>query len=437
MEEIVFNKNEIESCGIEITSVSSFIDEVNKLKDDLSGSNEELFFRGQKTDFWDIKPSIFRDYSLSVEHTLMQVPLLKVPHEFKSINNDFEIMTKYQHYGMCTRLLDLTTNPLVALFFACEPYGEVYYKGLLDDLSKEDDKEQDSKVQEANGVAFFNKSYPTHTNGVEIKVISALSKMDLSKDNTVESVLGKLEENNVISKSLGEKWRSEDYYKEFIDIVQNNYVVIPPYTNERLTRQCGLFLLVSCFNFSYTESIKTSTIEKGYKDLRDEFDRRYFYILGENKARILDELDTYNINEATLFPELEHHLSYIKNKKNALKIPSSEFVKFDYHDILENSKISGGNIIENILDNEEFKLEVIKALNEKYSFDIDGLWKVIELWTSIVDWNCQGSIISKFKIRIQRVLIDNGLNKEQAKKDADYICNNVIETGIKLLKGSD
>lgn len=96
MEEIVFNKNEIESCGIEITSVSSFIDEVNKLKDDLSGSNEELFFRGQKTDFWDIKPSIFRDYSLSVEHTLMQVPLLKVPHEFKSINNDFEIMTKYQ-----------------------------------------------------------------------------------------------------------------------------------------------------------------------------------------------------------------------------------------------------------------------------------------------------------------------------------------------------
>lgn len=43
MEEIIFNKDENENYGIEITSVSSFIDEVNKLKDDLYGSNEELF----------------------------------------------------------------------------------------------------------------------------------------------------------------------------------------------------------------------------------------------------------------------------------------------------------------------------------------------------------------------------------------------------------
>lgn len=60
MEEIIFNKDEMENYGIEITSVSSFIDEANRLKDDLYGSNEELFSRGQKTDFWDVIPSIFR-----------------------------------------------------------------------------------------------------------------------------------------------------------------------------------------------------------------------------------------------------------------------------------------------------------------------------------------------------------------------------------------
>lgn len=73
MEEIIFNKYEIENYGIKITSVSDFIDEVNKKKDKLDGSNEELFFRGQKTDFWGVIPSIFRGIFLSVEHTLMQL----------------------------------------------------------------------------------------------------------------------------------------------------------------------------------------------------------------------------------------------------------------------------------------------------------------------------------------------------------------------------
>ena len=77
MKEIIFNKDEMENYGIEITSVSSFIDEVNKIKDDLYGSNEEVFFRGQKTDFWDVIPSIFRGDFLNIKHTLMQVPLLK------------------------------------------------------------------------------------------------------------------------------------------------------------------------------------------------------------------------------------------------------------------------------------------------------------------------------------------------------------------------
>ncbi|MBO6179861.1 MAG: FRG domain-containing protein [Selenomonadaceae bacterium] len=89
------------------------------------GRNDTLFFRGQKTNFWKVQPSIFRDDCLAVEHELMQQPLIHVPNEFSKDMELFEVMAKYQHYGMCTRLLDLTTNPLVALYFACNSYGKV------------------------------------------------------------------------------------------------------------------------------------------------------------------------------------------------------------------------------------------------------------------------------------------------------------------------
>ena len=70
---------------IEIDSVSSFIEHIRHIKESADGTSTELYFRGQET-------------------------------EFRDLNSMFDIMTKYQHYGMCTRLLDLTTNPLVALF---------------------------------------------------------------------------------------------------------------------------------------------------------------------------------------------------------------------------------------------------------------------------------------------------------------------------------
>ena len=187
----------------EIDSVSSFISAVKALKESDDGTSTELYFRGQDAEFWDIEPSIFRNNMLSIEHRLMQIPLQKIPAEFKEFHTTFDIMTKYQHYGMCTRLLDLTTNPLVALYFACKCHGEESYIG--------DDGEE---KHEPYGVIYYTRNYyPSLPTDLEIQIVSALANYDLSKENTVANVLARLKRDHIQfpasrSRSLGFGCRS-------------------------------------------------------------------------------------------------------------------------------------------------------------------------------------------------------------------------------------
>ena len=444
MKEQIHNQDLFENFGIEIDSVSSFIEKVNSLKVDLKGEgiSTELFFRGQKSEFWDVRPSAFRDDFLSVEHILMRAPLLKAPYEFISISNDFEIMTKYQHYGMCTRLLDLTTNPLVALYFACEKHGEVPYADSPRDLNigeierDEHYVPEESNYQEPCGVIFYNTQYPTSISEDNIKIVSALAHMDLSKDNTLKNVLDKLEQRKIITSALKERWSKQENYSDFVNIIQRNYVVSAPYNNERLSRQCGMFLLASCFNFNYTDILGESTIEKRCIDLREEFNPNFFYVPGEKKEAILAELDFYNINEATLFPELEHQLSYIKYKSSLTTSIVSQFVKYipgEYEAIKNEIQSDLIKLADNVIENHDFESKVRKFLVDKnYGFDTDKIWDEVKEWVSEVDWANQTSKLSKFKMKVKKVMTGNGKDKTFAVEEADKLSEKIIQIASEL-----
>lgn len=307
--------------GIEIASVDEYMREINKLNQDKKNPNEQLFFRGQAVDYWDIRPSIFRDGMLSVEHYLMSEPLRQIPNEFSNLGDSFEIMEKYQHYGMCTRLLDVTTNPLVALYFACEHYAEEEYRNLeLNNIEK----------MSPQGIVYFKEeNMPLKYNDLDVKIISKLASYDLNNDYTLAQVVGQLCEDEIIGTEQAKRLSDEKGLLEFIHICQSVCTVLPIMNNDRLIRQSGAFLLPGRFNVSYRgDKLQNAIITKAESNLREEFDKVFFYINDENKEKIRVELEHCNISEANLFPELEYQLKYICKHNEQQKRAVSYFERF-------------------------------------------------------------------------------------------------------------
>lgn len=392
---------------IEIDSVSSYISAVKTLRESADGTSTELYFRGQEVEFWDIEPSIFRNDMLSIEHKLMQIPLQKVPMEFRGFDSLFDVMTKYQHYGMCTRLLDLTTNPLVALYFACKIHGSEKYEGNDGNVEKE-----------PYGVVYYTDNYyPSQSMDKEVKIVTTLASYDLNRENTIEAVLDKLKQDNLISNEDKEHWLKKEYVSEFIDIIQRNYMVVPTYTNERLQRQNGVFLLASMFSVNLGANVKDGIITKSKNNLRDEFDSKFFYIKGENKEAILKELDLYNINEATLFPELEHQLNYIRYANADFTQTVTEFSKYEEHEIVIEPDV--------YIDDNELNEYIVNILRERLSGIVEStdLEEIIRLIKSNfdVDWYKRSSIGSKIKNAITGYYFIKDRNKVESKTKANKV----------------
>lgn len=139
----------------EIKSVGCFLEklkqESSRIQQNIERNNEipdgdkttvKWFFRGQCNATWELLPSLFREIEslgeieknikriqhsmwgtyFQEEQFLIQEAERFSPENFASCKNDISRMAVAQHYGIPTRLLDVSENALVALYFATESF---------------------------------------------------------------------------------------------------------------------------------------------------------------------------------------------------------------------------------------------------------------------------------------------------------------------------
>lgn len=272
------------SIAPKVSTVQGFIGKV------LSSEREtgsEVFYRGHSNKSkYKLEPSLFRrdddgNYLyLENEHILYRELLVSNSADFQSDEYTLDKLVRMQHYSLPTRLLDITSNPLIALYFACrsalDEDGEVI---ILSMLRKE--------------VKYFDSDVAS--------CIANLVRLPKEEKDKVSFDVDDFNSQTAVKRLIHFIREEKPYFEPEIepDDLRKIICVKGKQSNDRISSQSGAFLLYGIDAVMDEEGTPEIIVTR---------------ITVDNKAKILKELDLLNINESTVFPYIENSAKYVAEK---------------------------------------------------------------------------------------------------------------------------
>lgn len=273
-----------------ISSLQQFIEYIT----DLSNA-KNLFYRGHSNINYIAVPSLFREKRFyQNEYMMYQELVIRCASSFVNCVSHLDFLMEMQHYGLPTRLLDVTSNPLVALYFACESrknVGEVVFYNVGN---------KNIKYEKCDEVSVLT-ALPMFYYSAQKAIFSAVASGDLLTSRSYNEFLAEVQsERPAHSKDITYAGLTTPIF------------VKPTRKNSRILRQEGAFIIWGLDDIYYSSGSEITSKDDTFR-YRENTKKIVYYILSKDKSGILSSLNRVGINKAFVYPEIDDVASYIKD----------------------------------------------------------------------------------------------------------------------------